>query len=245
MLQPEKWWQRSNGMSLVYRSEQFLLTGVMQTTWHKTNTVLPLVLSPLLSNLQFPSWFIFEQDSWEWPSWSTKPRFSAEWARTHRISECCAIHCLSTRVHNSSSQLLSSCRAVSAFATNQLCYGSNTGSPWSVAGSRQHDNGSSGYSKIVHFLAGWWALWQKCWSEAKGHLVAQKQGVAGRGEPAYVHSGGHKGSRSQQSRGHTPRRKKWERGQMHSSEWKKKTGVECGIWRGEIKQNLHSLRIIE
>lgn len=68
----------------------------------------------------------------------------------------------------------------------------------------------------------------------------------GRGEPAYVHSRNYKDSRSWQSRGHTPRRKEWERGQRHSAELKKKkTGGECGIWRGEIKQNLHSLQIIE
>lgn len=178
MLQPEKWWQRSNGMSVVYKSEQFLLTGVMQTTWHKIKTVLPLTLSPLLSNLQLriPILIYFWQDSWECPSWSTKPRFSAEWARTRRISKCCAIHCLSTLLHNSSSQLLSSCRAIFAFATNPLYYGSNMSSPWSVERSRQHENGSSGHSKIVPFLAGWWAPWQKCWSEAEGRLMAQKAG---------------------------------------------------------------------
>lgn len=44
----------------------------------------------------------------------------------------------------------------------------------------------------------------------------------GRGEPAYVHSRGYKDSRSWQSRGHTPRRKEWERRQRHSAELKKK-----------------------
>lgn len=54
----------------------------------------------------------------------------------------------------------------------------------------------------------------------------------GRGEPAYVHSRSYKDSRSWQSRGHTPRRKEWERGQRHSAELKKKTNRRR-VWHME------------
>lgn len=164
--------------------------------WHKRKIVLPLTLLLLLPYLQWRilSLIYFCQDSWECPSCSTKPRFSAEWARTCRISECCAVPCLSAGLHSSSSQLLSSCRAILAFATNQLCKGSSMVSPWSAERSWQRESTSSGHSRIVSLLAGCWPPGKNISVKRRDTRQTRSQGKEG--EPAYVHSRGYKGSRS-------------------------------------------------
>lgn len=197
ILQPEKRWQRSNWMSLAYKLEHFPLTGTMQTTYGtKERQLCPwhCCVCCLICSQGSSSWFIFVRTAGSAPAAPLSRAFQPSGPECAELSKCCAVPCLSVGLHSSSSQLLSSCRAVLAFTTNQLCKGRSTVSPWLAERSWQHESMSSGHSRIVSLLAGCWPPGKKHWCEAKGHSTDQEPREGRRA--SICARRGYKGSRS-------------------------------------------------
>lgn len=192
--------------------------------------VLPLTLPPPLSMPQLRICSLIDRLTGQWgvPQLVPQPWVAAQRARRLQVGGGCAVR---------GSQLLSSCGAVSACAVR----GEQHGFPLAAAWKREQ------WPWQNHSVPGWLTEpLAKTLERGEGNSV--EQGEAG-GEGRASICAQQRLQRQQilaEQGAHTEEKGMGERPKARLTiKKKKKAGGECGIWRGKIMQNLHSLRIIE